>query len=66
LPIFLYMKCEVISSEEDKRKKIFRIQVTPENWEENEQIAKAMGVKLLAEHVELNFELKRRINNEEY
>ena len=61
------MKCEVITSEEDKRKKIFRIQVTPENWEENEQIAKSMGVKLLTpEHVELKFELKRRINNEEY
>lgn len=53
------MKCEVISSEEDKQKKIFKIQVTPENWEENEQIAKAMGVKLLTEHVELKFDLKK-------
>ena len=53
------MKCEGITSEEDKQKKIFRIHVTPENWEENEQIAEAIGVKLFTEHVELNFELKK-------
>ena len=54
------MKCEVITSEEDKQKKIHRIQITPENWEENEQIAKSMGIKLLVpEYVELKFELKK-------
>lgn len=53
------MKCENITSEEDKQKKIFRIHVTPENREENEQIAKAMGVKPFTEHVELKFELKK-------
>lgn len=53
------MKCEDITSEEDKQKKVFRIHVTPENWEENEQIAKAIGVKLFTEHVELKFELKK-------
>ncbi len=57
------MKCEVITSEEDKQKKIYRIQITPENWEENEQIAKSMGIKLLApEYVELKFNLKKEKN----
>ncbi len=53
------MKCEVITSEEDKRKEIFRIQVTPENWEENERILKSMGIELFPEYVELKFELKK-------
>ena len=53
------MKSEVITSEEDKQKKIHRIQITPENWEENEQILKSMGIELSSEYVELKFELKK-------
>lgn len=53
------MKCEDITSEEDKQKKIYRIQITPENWEENEQMLKSMGIELFPEHVELKFELKK-------
>lgn len=53
------MKCEDITSEEDKQKEILRIQATPENWEENERILKSMGIELSPEYVELKFELKK-------
>lgn len=59
----LRMNCVKLPTEEDKQKKIYRIQITPENWEENEQILKSMGIKLLVpEYVELKFNLKKEKN----
>lgn len=50
------MKYEDITTEEDIQNKI-----TAETWEENELLAKGMGIEYpsSAEYVELNFELKR-------
>ena len=55
------MKYKDITTEEDKQNRIIRIDVTAETWEENEQLAKGMGIEYpsSAEYVELNFELKR-------
>ena len=55
------MKYKNITTEEDEQNKIYRIEITAETWEENEQLAKGMGIEYpsSAEYVELNFELKR-------
>ena len=55
------MKIEDKTSNEDKQNRIIRINVTPETWKENEQLAKGMGIEypIDVEYVELNFELKR-------
>lgn len=58
------MKYKNITTEEDKQNKIYRVEITAETWEENEQLAKGMGIEYpinveYVEYVELNFELKR-------
>lgn len=39
------MKYENITTEEDKQNKIYRVEITAENWEENKLLAKGMGLK---------------------
>ena len=54
------MKYKDITTE-DKQNKIYRVKITAETWEENELLAKGMGIEYPsgAEYVELNLELKR-------
>ena len=40
------MKYKNITTEEDKQNKIFRIEMTAENWEENKMLAKGMGIDI--------------------
>ena len=55
------MKIEDKTSNEDKQNRIIRIDIIAETWEENEQLAKGMGIEYsnTAECVELNLELRR-------
>lgn len=55
------MKYENITTEEDKQNKIYRVEITAETLEENELLAKGMGIEYpsSAEYVELNFDLKK-------
>lgn len=40
------MKYKDKTTEEDKQNKIFRVEMTAETWEENELLAKGMGIEL--------------------
>lgn len=55
------MKYKNITTEEDKQNEIYRIEITAETLEENELLAKGMGIEypINAEYVKLNFELKK-------
>lgn len=55
------MKYKDITTEEDIQNEIYRIEITAETWEENELLAKGMGIEYPSstEYVELNLELKK-------
>lgn len=54
------MKYKDKTTEEDKQNKIFRIEMTAENWEENKLLAKGMGIDLdIPSYVECNIDLKK-------
>ncbi len=54
------MKYKDKTTEEDKQNKIFRIEMTAENWEENKMLAKGMGIELdEPKYVECTIDLKK-------
>lgn len=53
------MKYEDKTTEEDKQNKIFRIEMTAENWEENKLLAKGMGIEIdEPNYIECTIDLK--------
>lgn len=57
------MKCEDMTTKEDKENRIIRIHVTAENWEENKMLAKGMGHKIdEPEYVECVVDLNKGVN----
>ena len=54
------MKYEDKTTKEDKQNKIFRIEMTAENWEENEMLAKGMGIEIdKPNYIKYTFDLKK-------
>jgi hypothetical protein len=54
------VKYEDKTTEEDKQNKIFRIEMTAENWEENKLLAKGMGIEIdKSKYVECVIDLKK-------
>lgn len=54
------MKCKNITTEEDKKNKIYRYEITAETWEENKLLAKGMGIEINEpKHVECTIDLKK-------
>lgn len=54
------MKYEDKTTKEDEENRIIRIDVTAETWEENEMLAKGMGIDLdIPSYVECNIDLKK-------
>ncbi len=54
------MKYEDVTTKEDKENRIIRINVTPENWEENKMLAKGMGIEIdEPEQIECVINLKK-------
>jgi hypothetical protein len=54
------VKYEDKTTEEDKQNKIFRIEMTAENWEENKLLAKGMGIEIdKPNYIECVIDLKK-------
>lgn len=54
------MKYKNVTTEEDMKNKIFRIEMTAETLEENKLLAKGMGIDLdVPSYVECNIDLKK-------
>ena len=54
------MKYKDKTTEEDKQNKIFRIEMTAENYEENKMLAKGMGIEIdEPSYIEYTIDLKK-------
>jgi len=54
------MRYKNVTTEEDKKNKIWRCEITAETWEENKLLAKGMGIDLdMPSYVECNIDLKK-------
>lgn len=54
------MKYKNVTTEEDKQNKIYRVEITAENWEENKLLAKGMGIEINEpSYIESTIDLKK-------
>lgn len=54
------MKYKNVTTEEDEKNKIYRYEMTAENWEENKLLAKGMGIEIdKPKYVECTINLKK-------
>ena len=59
------MKYKDVSTKEDKQNRIMRIKMIAETWEENEQLAKGMGIEIpTVDFVECEIDLKKGVNHD--
>ena len=57
------MKYENKTTQQDKKDRIIRIEMTAENWEENKLLAKGMGIEIdEPSYIECTIDLKKRRN----